>query len=135
MTLPLEFVLDGPAVSQQSNNQGLLDDWKDRVRRAAAQVWPPGDSPVTGPVMVTIIYFYESRRMDVDNIPKPIVDALNEFVFEDDTQMTDLVCRKRHIAMEPEIASDSDIFVESVYGGEEFTYIRVEDADLLEVSA
>jgi crossover junction endodeoxyribonuclease RusA len=35
--------------------------------------------------------------MDIDNLPKPILDALKGLVYLDDTQITDVVCRKRNL--------------------------------------
>jgi Holliday junction resolvase RusA-like endonuclease len=37
-----------------------------------------------GPIMLTITYFYDSISMDVDNLPKPISDALRGLVYLDD---------------------------------------------------
>ncbi len=34
--------------------------------------------------MVTITYVYDEVPLDVDNIPKPILDALKGLVFSDD---------------------------------------------------
>jgi len=52
------------------------------VRKAAAQHWPAGELPVAEPVMLTIAFFYSSALIDVDNIPKPISDALKGLVME-----------------------------------------------------
>ena len=46
--------------------------------------------------MVIIVYYYDNYLMDIDNVPKPILDALKGVVFEDDSQVTDLICRKRY---------------------------------------
>jgi Holliday junction resolvase RusA-like endonuclease len=35
--------------------------------------------------------------MDIDNIPKPISDALQGLVYLDDEQVTDVLCRKRNL--------------------------------------
>ena len=44
-----------------------------------------------------ITYFYEGVALDVDNIPKPILDALKGLVYSDDTEVADLLCRKRDL--------------------------------------
>ena len=92
MTIPLEFVVEGPPVSQQARNRELRRIWRQRVRRAARRRWPMEDPPSVGPVMFTIIHFYDNRMLDVDNLPKPILDALKGLVFQDDAQVTDLIC-------------------------------------------
>ena len=38
--------------------------------------------------------------MDIDNLPKPISDALKGLVYLDDEQVTDIVCRKRNLNRE-----------------------------------
>ena len=47
--------------------------------------------------MLTVTYFYDSVSMDVDNIPKPISDALKGLVYLSDEQVTDILCRKRNL--------------------------------------
>jgi hypothetical protein len=48
----------------------------------AEQHWPAGELPATGQVMLTVTYFYENESsMDIDNIPKPISDALKGLAY------------------------------------------------------
>ena len=54
------------------------------------QVWD-AESPFVGEVMVVITYYFKGGALDVDNMPKPILDALNGLVYADDRQITDLV--------------------------------------------
>ena len=84
--------------------------------------------------MVSIVYFYDTVNPDVDNIPKRILDALTGLVFIDDTQVTDLVCRKRHTAIDPIINPPVDKLLERMYAGGPFTYVKVEEANVLEVN-
>ena len=46
---------------------------------------------------LTITYFFDAGSPDVDNIPKPILDALNGLIYADDTQVSDMACRKRDL--------------------------------------
>ena len=93
MSVPFEFVIGGPAVSQQTRRTERREVWKEEVRSVARDRWT-SDSPVAGSVAVTITYFFESGEPDVDNIPKPILDAMQGVVYSDDTQVSDLLCRK-----------------------------------------
>ena len=52
---------------------------------------------MAGPVAVTITYFYNTTPLDVDNIPKPILDGLKGMVYQDDDQVFDMLCRKRDL--------------------------------------
>ena len=47
---------------------------------------------------MTITYFHGSDPLDVDNIPKPILDALKGLVYSDDSHVSDLLCRKRDLS-------------------------------------
>ncbi len=83
--------------------------------------------------MFTIIHFYDERELDADNIPKPVIDALKELVFQDDAQVTDLVCRKRHIHNTFRVERTSDVLKENLDRRNEFVYIIVEEAPDQEV--
>jgi len=103
------------------------------VRRVAMQCWPMGEIPVTGPIILTIIYFYESISMDIDNIPKPISDAIKGLVYLDDDQITDIVCRKRDLNSNLRLENPSSVLAEGFSRGHEFLYIVVEEAPNQEV--
>ena len=83
--------------------------------------------------MLTIAYFYEEVLLDVDNIPKPILDALKDLVYSDDAQVTDLVCRKRNLNGDLRIENLSSVLAEGFNRGNEFLYVVVEDAPDQEV--
>ena len=78
--------------------------------------------------MLTITYFYDSVSMDVDNIPKPISDALKGLVYLDDEQVTDVLCRKRNLNSDLRVENPSSVLAESLSRGNEFLYIVVEEA-------
>ena len=78
--------------------------------------------------MVTIIYFYDSVTLDVDNIPKPILDALKGLVYVDDEQVTDIVCRKRDLNTDVRIENPSRILSDGLAGAKQFLYIAVDEA-------
>ena len=96
MAIPFEFVIPGPPVSLQARRSERRDQWKQDVRSAAEKHWG-GEPPFTGPVAVTITYFFGRVWFDVDNIPKPILDAMEGLVYANDRQIFDLLCRKREL--------------------------------------
>lgn len=83
--------------------------------------------------MLTITYFYDSESMDidkvpdVDNIPKPIADALKELVYLDDNQITDVLCRKRDLNTDFRVENPSALLAEGLARGTQFLHIIVED--------
>ena len=97
------------------------------MRKAAAQYWPAGELPVAEPVMLTIAFFYSSALIDVDNIPKPISDALKGLVYEDDKQVTDVLCRKRNRNVF-RIKNISSVLADGLNRSNEFLYIVVNEA-------
>jgi crossover junction endodeoxyribonuclease RusA len=131
--LPFEFVIDGPPVSQQTRRRERVRQWRDEVRRVAEQYWPAGELPVIGPIMLTITYFYDSISMDVDNLPKPISDALRGLVYLDDEQVTDVLCRKRNLNRDFRIENPSSVLADGLSRGNEFLYIVVAEAPDQEV--
>ena len=126
--LPFEFTIDGPPVSQQTRRRSRLHDWKKRVRQEAEQKWSSGELPHSEPIMLTIIYFYDTASMDVDNIPKPISDALNGLVYFDDEQITDILVRKRNLNDDLRLTNPSDTLTEGFVRGSEFLYIVIKAA-------
>ena len=125
-----EFVVEGPPVSQQSRRRERVRQWIDEVRAAAAQSWSLGEVPFSDSVQVSITWFYEtiSISMDVDNIPKPIIDGLQGLVFINDNQVTDMICRKRNQNEELQIRNPSPVLAEGLSRKKDVLYIVVEDA-------
>ena len=78
--------------------------------------------------MVTIIYVYDAIPLDVDNIPKPILDALKGLVFINDDQITDLICRKRDMSTELQVQYFSPALDEALDGSAPFVHIIVGNA-------
>ena len=66
------------------------------MQEVAESRWD-GERPSAGEVVVVITYFFDGASLDVDNIPKPILDALKGLVYSDDSQVSDLLCCKRDL--------------------------------------
>lgn len=133
MALPFECIIDGPPVSQQARRRERVHQWGREVRRVAEQYWSTEELPVDSSIIITITYFYDGSAMDVDNLPKPIIDALKGLVFLDDGQVTDLLCRKRSLRRKFRILNPSSVLAEGLSRGNEFLYIVVEEAPDQEV--
>ena len=104
------------------------------MRCAAKQYWDT-EPPFTGEVMVTITYFLEDASLlDVDNIPKPILDDLNGLVYSDDTQVSDLLCRKRGLKGDLRIQNPSSLLLETLGHSQQFLHIVVANALSQEVA-
>jgi Holliday junction resolvase RusA-like endonuclease len=126
--LPFEFIVDGPPVSHQTRRAERLRAWQQTVRNAAAQRWPAAAPPVTSRLKFTVTYYHDgvSVRIDNDNMVKPIQDALNGLVYEDDRQITDTQVRKTDLNGSFRVRGMSPVLAEGFCRGNEFLYIRIE---------
>src|SRR5205823_24548 len=94
-----EFVVRGPAVSLRGGHKRKkarlnYQKWISTVSAAAGNRWPLGSGPVPGRVEVLRTNFYTLPLPDVDNIIKPILDALKTLVYHDDEQVFKVTCAK-----------------------------------------
>jgi hypothetical protein len=92
---PLEFVVAGTAVSLQAKRRESLDEWKERIKAASRTVLPEGHFATDDPLAITLYYFPASEMQgDIDNIIKPILDALGRHIYLDDRQVQRVVIQK-----------------------------------------
>ncbi|RSZ59045.1 RusA family crossover junction endodeoxyribonuclease [Massilia atriviolacea] len=92
----VDFPIPGRPVSLQTKNRQHLQAWKRFVRDQATMVWTPGRPPVSSRALrCSIVYLCGSAPADVDNIVKPIQDALAGVVFKDDLQVSDIGRHRR----------------------------------------
>ena len=126
--LPFEFTIQGPPVSNQTRNRARLQQWKQDVRAAALLGIPAGVAPSPDAVQITITYYYEGDSPDVDNIIKPIQDALNGVVFVDDVQVAETKSRKRPLNGSYQIKGASGLLLQGFAAGLSFLHIRVSNS-------
>jgi crossover junction endodeoxyribonuclease RusA len=130
--LPFEFIVEGPAVSQQARRRGR---WITKIRREAGLSWPAANSLISGPVMVALTYFYDDGAPDVDNLAKPVLDALNGLIFVDDEQVTDLLVRKRNLSGRLTVDDATTIMAAGFDLGSPFLHVVVRARHSLRSSA
>jgi hypothetical protein len=126
--LLVEFVFPGPPVSHQTSDKKNLKAWQMTVRAEAAKVWT--GPPVTGKLKFLLINFHEGEKpsLDDDNMVKPIRDALNKLVYDDDRQIRYSETVHLSIDAPVRIRRASKILLDCFCKGNEFLYVRVEDA-------
>lgn len=94
--LPFEFTIKGPPISQQARSKSRKR-WKAAVVAAAKSKLNSGATPVSDEVAIKITYYYEGDTPDVDNIIKPIQDALIGVIYIDDSQVVQAISSKTRI--------------------------------------
>lgn len=124
-----EFYVEGPPVSFQTKKKARLQMWKTTVHNAAAGFWNNRQVPTAESLQFSIAYFYDTVAAgDIDNIIKPIQDALIGLVYVDDGQISDVICRKRASSLPFVFHKISDVLLDALTLYDEFLYITVSDA-------
>jgi crossover junction endodeoxyribonuclease RusA len=126
---PFEFLIQKRPVSLQTRNNQNLKAWKSFVRGEAEKVWDNDTLPVSSPPLrFSIVYLCDSSPADVDNIIKPIQDALVGLVFEDDFLVSDVDSHRRFLADPIDVTTLPPLLQIGVAAGNECVYVRVSDA-------
>src|SRR5688572_19407725 len=83
-----------PVSAQGSSDAKRL--WQQRVTRAANEARPEWSPPPFADLVLRVAYFYVyAPAADLDNVVKPLQDALKGVAFEDDVQVVDLIASMR----------------------------------------
>ena len=133
--LPLEFTLDGPPVSVQTRNKRRLKSWKAAVKSAAQRQLSATSLIVSDQVTISMTYYYDGDSPDVDNIIKPVQDALIGVIYNDDDQVVETKSRKRSINGSYKIRGVSAVLLNAFSNGNDFLHIKVclaEDTEVLD---
>jgi crossover junction endodeoxyribonuclease RusA len=123
--IPFDFVVEGPPVSQQTRNKARLQSWKRTVRQAASKYWPITNPPEADELTIIVTNFYEIATPDVDNIVKPIQDALIGLVYNDDKQITDCYTRSRKITGPFKVKGLSRALADGFVSNKEFIHVKI----------
>ena len=126
ISFPLEFWLEGVPVSLQASARSK-EFWKGRVSAAAENALAKGHGATHGPVGVTIYYFPDARMEgDLDNILKPILDALGQVVYVDDQQVERIVVQKFEPGGASGFVDPSSVLIEAMEAAGPRVYLRID---------
>jgi crossover junction endodeoxyribonuclease RusA len=84
--------------------------------------------PADSPVCITLVYLYDEVALDVDNVIKPIQDALVGLAFPDDSLITDAIIRRRQLRGRFDLSGVPSVLIEGFEYGDEFVYVHIGDA-------
>lgn len=129
LSFPIEFfILDEVPVSL-SGKPASINRWKHTVETAARASIDASSWATDQPVSVTIFYFPEDRMQgDVDNIVKPILDAMKPFIYIDDRQVERVWVQKFEPDRPALVANDATITLASALDNDTpILYIRIDD--------
>jgi crossover junction endodeoxyribonuclease RusA len=126
IAFPIEFVVEGTAVSLQAKRAQSINQWKARIVEASKQILPEGHFATEDPLAVTLFYFPAGEMEgDLDNIVKPILDALNRHIYMNDRQIDRIVVQKFELENVFEFGQPSATLVEALNRPKPILYIRL----------
>jgi crossover junction endodeoxyribonuclease RusA len=125
---PFEFVIPQRPVSQQARRQARLRDWKEFVAEHARLAIDEPRALATQPVALRLLYLYDEAALDIDNILKPIQDALVGILLEDDSIITDVDIRRRWRRTTFTVNTVSPVLAAGLALDSEFVYVALADA-------
>ena len=130
--LLFEMLIPRRPVSHQAKNRENLQAWKDYIYGRAKNEWIGGTPYIEGGLRLTIVYLSDDSPADIDNIIKPIQDALVGVVYADDALISDVDSHRRFLSDAIDITNLPLLLIKGVASGEECIYIRVCLAESLE---
>ena len=119
-----EICVQGQPVSAQTANRQALRTWKATVADAARTAWT-WNAPLTGDVAFEIAYYAEGKTGDLDNLVKPIQNALQGIAYANDTQVRKLSGARFDIDANYKVRFMPLILGAAFAGGRPFIHIRV----------
>lgn len=128
---PFEFSIGGTPLSLQAKNRAHLATWKDSVRAAALERRDdvaPGCFLDDVRLAATIFYFTPAPLQgDVDNIVKPILDALVGVAYIDDQALERVIVQKFEPDTGATFSSPSEQLAAALDAHRPRVYVRVDD--------
>lgn len=120
-----ELLIPRRPVSHQARSKPRLQTWKAYVRRLASEAWGERPALTNVELRVTLVYLCDLSAGDVDNIIKPIQDALVGVVFRDDSLVADVDCHRRFIPDGIDLTNLPPLLIEGAFTGAECVYVAV----------
>lgn len=125
---PVEFLIEGTPLSLQASGKSK-ESWKKHVKASSYAGLPEQHIWFEGPVAITIFYFPPERMEgDIDNIVKPMLDALCAHIYKDDQQVVRVTIQKFEPGQPMEFANPSAILTDALVGTRPLTYVHISDS-------
>lgn len=120
------FVIPGKAESFRTSAAAR---YKAKVAMLAREVF---SQPLTNKkVEIRINYFHlRNRRMDMDNVSKCILDALNGIAYEDDRQVSSQRSSSHHLKRFIRLSDEPVDIIKPLKEMNEYTFVRIREAGI-----
>jgi crossover junction endodeoxyribonuclease RusA len=124
MTVLFELLLPRRPLSHQAKDSDNKKAWKDYIYGRVFSTWqryPIYDYPLR----FTVVYLCERDPCDINNVIKPIQDALISLVYADDSLIWDVTGHMRLLSEPIDIVGLPEKLAEAVILGAECVYISI----------
>ena len=125
MRVVFELLIKRRPLSVQAKASNL-QAWIEEVRRQAKKQWNRPAPLADEAFSLILVFLYESDPIDVDNIIKPIQDALVGVVYPDDQLLTDVHSHRRLISDTLSFASLPPTLATAIKNQKECVYLQVQ---------
>jgi crossover junction endodeoxyribonuclease RusA len=126
LEFPIEFTVAGTPVSLQAKRSESREEWKARVKDASLAAITSPHFASEERISMTLYYFpSEQMQGDIDNIVKPILDALSHHIYIDDHQVERVVVQKFEPGRVFPFSNITAKFSEALGGSRPILYIRI----------
>ena len=122
MVTIFELLLPRRPLSLQAKK---LQPWKAYVRTEAGRVWTAAPAAATA-FRLTLVYLCNTSPVDIDNIIKPIQDALETVVYPADEFITDVDSHRRLFTEPFDLTGLPALLIQGIAQQQECVYVRVQ---------
>ena len=134
LEFPIEFLVFGTPLSLQASGKSKKV-WKANVKGASLEVIETPHFASKNQMSVTLFYFPRAdAEGDIDNIVKPILDALGKHIYIDDRQIERVLAQR----FDPDnifaFNSPSARLVEALVSARPVLYVKISDKPFEELS-
>jgi hypothetical protein len=135
IAFPIEFLVPGTPISLQAKRAKSRKQWKARVRDASRTVIPDSHFASEGRIAVTLYYLPdEPMDGDIDNIVKPVLDALCRHIYRDDAQVERVAVQKFEPGNIFSFQQPTATFLMALNGEKPVLYVRVSNNPVEDLS-
>jgi crossover junction endodeoxyribonuclease RusA len=126
-SFPIEFMIEAVPLSLQASASSR-EAWRQQIRAIVDETIDPGGWATESPVHVTIFYFPDGPMAgDIDNIVKPILDALMPRIYLDDSQVERVWVQKFESERAFQFENPSVQLAEAIDTERPVVYIRIDN--------
>jgi len=125
-----EFIVPRRPVSHQAKDSLHKQQWKDFVYGRAFQEWK-GTPISSGALRFTLVYLCEEDPPDINNIVKPVQDALIGLVYSDDSLIIDVQGHLRMADDLIDITGLPPLLQKVIINGVDCLYVRINSSSTL----